>query len=271
MTRITVGNAEIIGLTDTRQGYAAASIYPDAGAQLERFREHLTAGGQLELTFGCFLVRADGQQVLVDTGLGPESNGQLLAELDAAGVRREQIAIVLFTHLHGDHTGWNLDRATGRPLFPNARYLVPRGDWDHYGSAQQVPASFTRDIAPLQALGCLELIEGEKALGPSLVTLPTPGHTPGHTSLLVTSGGQRAAVIGDVVLSTIDVEEPTWFTSFDSDKPLAVRTRVALLDRLEQEGAVIGASHLPSPGLGRLARREERRVWQGIVAPRGAA
>lgn len=270
MQTVTVGNIDIVSLTDGRQAYPAASIYPKGGDTLLRFRDRLTADGGIELSFGCFLIRADGQTILVDTGNGPERNGQLLEELETAGVRREDISVVVFTHLHGDHTGWNIDRGSGRPLFPAARYLVPRADWEHYRTREQVPASFTCDVVPLEAMGCLELIEGERSIGPSVRTLSTPGHTPGHTSLVIVSGEERAAVIGDVVLSTIDVEEPTLVTSFDNDQALAVQTRLVLLERLEKEQAVVAASHLQAPGLGRVVRIEQRFAWRGIsVGPRG--
>lgn len=265
MYRISVGAVEIMALSDAQQAYPAASVYPQAGHELERFRDRLTRDGGIELNFGCFLLRADGETILVDTGNGPERDGQLLKELETAGVRLDEISVVVFTHLHGDHTGWNVERSSGRPLFPAARYLVPRADWEYFRSREQVPASFTRDIAPLEALGCLELIEGERTIGPSIQTLSTPGHTPGHTSLLIVSGFERAAIIGDAVLSTIDVEEPTWVTSFDSDQALAVQTRLALLERLEKERAVVGASHLPRPGLGHFVRSGERRTWRGIT------
>ena len=264
MKAIEVGDVLIFALSDTSGGYPATSNYPDAGAKLDPYKDRLSSEGEVTLNFGCFLVQADGLTLLVDTGLGPESNGRLIEEIDATGVQRSEVTHVLFTHLHGDHTGWNLDRGTGRPLFPAATYLVPQGDWDHYRAANPIPGSFTRDVAPLEALGCLQLISGEHTISSSLITLPTPGHTPGHTSLLITTQGQHAAIIGDVVLTPIDAEEPSLFTSFDNDKPLAVLTRMAVLDRLEGQSALVGAGHLPSPSLGRFIRQNGRRVWQGI-------
>ncbi len=264
MRKVAVGAVRIVSLCDQVQGYAPGRTYPEAGDALARFQDRLTADGLLPLNFGCFLVVADGRRVLVDTGLGPSSDGRLMSELEAAAVEPSDIDAVFFTHLHGDHTGWNVDAATGRARFPKARYLVPKGDFDHYRSQDRVPGSFTRDVLPLYEQGQVDLIEGEHAVSESLTTMPTPGHTPGHTSLLVASQGERALILGDVLISTIDAEEPAWKSSFDFDHDLARKTRLAVLDSAEADGRLIAASHLPDPGFGRIARLEGRRFWQAI-------
>lgn len=265
MHRLQVGDVEVTALVDLVQAYGAASVYADAGDALARYAEHLDAEGRVTLGFTSFLIRADGRTILVDTGNGPEASGQLLEELAGAGVAPTEVDSVIFTHLHGDHTGWNLDRATGRPLFPSARYLVPRGDWEHYGGAKSPPASFTRDVAPLEGLGVLELVQGDHAVTPSVVTLHTPGHTPGHLALTVTSGGAEAYVIGDAFLTQIDVAEPDWVTTWDWDAALTRATRTTLAARIEATDALIASAHLPAPGLGRFAVVNGRRTWQAVT------
>lgn len=252
MERRTVGNIEIIALIDNEKTYPAAVVYPGAGDTLARFSGYLDSEGGVALNFAAFVVRDGETTVLVDTGWGPELEGRLVAELADAGVAAGDIDIVTFTHLHGDHTGWNFDRASGKPLFPRARYLVPKGDWDHYGAQMPPPDSFTRDIAPLEATGQLELIEGQHRLSAGLTTLPTPGHTPGHTSVAIVSGGERGCILGDVVIGMVDAEMPSLDTAFDWDHDIARTTREATIARLAAEGALVGASHLPVPGLGRF-------------------
>ncbi len=253
MERRRVGHVDVIALIDNVQTYPAGAVYPEAGGALARFAGYLDRDGGLTLNFAAFVVRDGATTVLVDTGWGPELNGRLLAELAEAGVSLDDIDIVTFTHLHGDHTGWNLDRATGKPLFPRARYLVPTGDWDHYDAATPPTDSFTRDMLPLQATGRLELIDGEHSLSPGLTTLPTPGHTPGHTSLMISSSGEHGCILGDVVISMIDAEVPSLKTAFDSDHSMARATREATIARLASEGSLVGASHLPAPGFGRFS------------------
>ena len=265
MYRVTVGSVEIVALTDTGFAFDARRIWPVAGDEIEQYSDYLEPAGEAYMDDNCFLLRADGRTVLVDTGNGPETNGKLLDELRAAGVEPSEVDQVIFTHLHGDHTGWNLDRESGESLFPRAQYLVPKGDWDEQQSRSQPAGSFVRDVAPLERLGNLELFEGERELTPSLVTVPTPGHTPGHSSIAVASNGERAFILGDVFLTPVDVLRPEWSSTFDSDGDQARRTREAVLDRLEQEGSLVGASHLRSPGLGHIVRVEGQRLWRGVT------
>jgi len=264
MQRATVGNVEIISLFDVYSGFDPHRVWPTAGDGLEAYRDRLEANGEIGLDCLCFLLRADGQTTLVDTGLGPEASGRLMEELASTGVAPNEVDQVIFTHLHGDHTGWNLDRSTGEPLFPRARYLVPRGDWDEQTTTSQPSASFVHDVAPLRPLDRMELVDDGFVLSPSLTAIHTPGHTPGHTSIAVTSAGEQALVLGDVFLTTVDVEEPDWSSTFDSDQDVARRTRHAILERLEGNGALVAAAHLRDPGFGRIVRVDGRRVWQPL-------
>ncbi len=263
MQRVTVGDVEIVALTDGGGPRPATWMFPeDATRALETYRDLLDADGNVVLNYGCYLLRADGRTVLVDAGNGPERGGPLLRELAEAGVAPDDIDLVLFTHLHGDHTGWNINRDTGGALFSRARYLVPRVDFDWYTAAGSV--SVARDIAPLAGLGALELIEGERALSQSLTTLPAPGHTPGHMAFAVTSGGQHALILGDAFVSCVSLAEPEWRVAADWDAETAARTRQALLIRADRNDALVALSHFPAPGLGRIAVRDGRRAWVPI-------
>lgn len=264
MQRVMVGNVEVIALIDMSGAYGATDVYAEAGEALDQYRDLLDGAGNVVLNFASFLLRADGRTVLVDAGNGPEAQGQLMAELQAAGVVPTDVDAVVFTHLHGDHTGWNLERETGGPRFPNARYLAPRGDWDHYREQSPPPDSFTRDVVPLERLGALELIEGEHTISSSLVTLHTPGHTPGHMTVVVSSGGEEAYILGDTFLTPIDVAEPEWVTTWDWAAEPVRATRRMLIERIEATNAVVGASHLAGPGLGRFVMTGRRRTYQAL-------
>jgi glyoxylase-like metal-dependent hydrolase (beta-lactamase superfamily II) len=237
-------------------------VYTGAGDALNDYKHYLNEDGAVVLNFGCFLLRDGNMTVLVDTGWGPEMQGKLPEELAAAGVSPGEVDQVLFTHLHGDHTGWNIDRATGKPLFAKATYLVPGADWAHYSRQAPPPESFTRDVEPLSKLGCMELFEGERQLSPSLTAVPTPGHTPGHTSVAISSGAAKGFILGDVVLSPIDAEEPDFQNSFDWDHEIARTTRLRMLAQLSGDGSIVGASHLPPPGLGRFVKDGTKTRWQ---------
>jgi glyoxylase-like metal-dependent hydrolase (beta-lactamase superfamily II) len=261
MQKTTVGSIELVALVDLVQTYPVSAVYPDIGDPT-RFAGYLDAESGVALGFACYLLRDGSTTLLVDTGWGPENNGRLLAELAEAGVKPGQVSHVIFTHLHGDHTGWNIDRASGRPLFPAARYLVPQKDWDEYGKGDT--ASFERDVRPLEGFGCLDLFDGERTISSGLNAVPTPGHTPGHTSVAVTSAGARGFILGDVVLTPIDAEEPGLESVFDGDRQLAVATRRKTLQRLVEEDSLVAASHLPPPGLGRFVRTSAGQAWAAM-------
>lgn len=266
-TQVTVGSATVIALSDTEQPYGAVNVYPEATEEsLASYREHLTADGAVLLNFGCYLIRADGRTVLVDTGWGPSFNGRLMEELAAAGVGVSEVDAVVFTHLHGDHIGWNVveDGDELRPRFPRARYLVPEADWRHYGAQAEPSALFKSQVVPLEALGVMGLVGGDHALSASVTTVATPGHTPGHLSVAVTSGGEHGFILGDVIICPIDAHAPEWVNRFDWDSELAGRTRRGVLERLERDRALVAASHFPRPGLGRFARVDGRYVWQPL-------
>lgn len=265
--RVQVGEVTIVALSDLEQAFPASAIYPAVGEDAwEPYRNLLTADGAVLLNFGCYAVIADGQTLLVDTGWGPRADGRLLDELADAGIALESVDAVLFTHLHGDHIGWNLEAVGGglRPRFPRARYLVPRGDWEYYRAQVEPGTLFQEQIVPLEELGVMDLLSGEQMLSASVTALPTPGHTPGHTSVAVLSGGERAFVLGDVAITLADADATDWATSFDSDPAQAIRTRRSVMERLEDEGTLVAASHFPKPGLGRLVRRGGRRVWEPV-------
>lgn len=264
MQKTKVGAVEIIALVDTIQPYAASMVYPELGDVVDQYARHLDDQRRIALNFGCFLCIDGETRLLVDTGWGPEYEGRLPAELREAGVALDSITHVLFTHLHGDHTGWNLDRASGQPLFPNARYLVPKGDWDHYSSEDPPGESFVRDVVPLEAMKRMELIDGERTISAALTSVPTPGHTPGHTSVAISSKSERGFILGDVAISPLDVEDTSLTSVFHWDNALARKTRETTLDRLIEENALVGASHLPVPGLGRVIRTDGRRYWQAL-------
>jgi glyoxylase-like metal-dependent hydrolase (beta-lactamase superfamily II) len=115
---------------------------------------------------------------------------------------------------------------------------------------------------PLEGLGVLELIDGEHSLTDELTTLPTPGHTPGHISIAITSAGVRGFILGDVAHSPAQAQYTDWSPSFDIDTGQSVPTRHRIFDRLEDEGSLVSAGHFPEPGFGRLVRRDGKRYWK---------
>jgi glyoxylase-like metal-dependent hydrolase (beta-lactamase superfamily II) len=274
---IRVGDVEIMALSDGMLEFDLCNFFPAVpGESWERYESELTGEHKVRFNLGSYLIRSSGRTILVDTGLGPRPAdapdapwGLLLDDLRASGARPEDVDMVVMTHLHRDHVGWNLGREGQRyvPTFPNARYWMSATDWETSRRPDVQPQRYPNAPAcvwPLEELGLIELMRGEHGLTRELTAVPTPGHTPGHVCLLVTSQGQRALVLGDAAHTPVQVQEPDWCSRADMDPELTRQTRRALLDRLEREEIVVAAGHFPAPGFGRILRLEGRRYWRGI-------
>jgi glyoxylase-like metal-dependent hydrolase (beta-lactamase superfamily II) len=227
------------------------------------------------------LVRSAGKTVLIETGVGdkeghrrqasPVMDGNLLRELAAAGVRPEEVDVVINTHLHADHCGWNTRRVDGgalAPTFPNAQYLIERGEWE----AATQPNERTRatyleeNLLPLEQAGVLDLIEGERAVTPEITIVPTPGHTEDHAAVVLTSGGETAIYVGDMVQHHVQLERTAWVSAFDILPLVSMETKKAIVERAVRERALIVSVHSPFPGLGRLSMGEDgRKHWEAVA------
>jgi YD repeat-containing protein len=274
--RVRVGDAEIVSLRDREHHLDRAHHYPSIPAEAwEPYRDLLDGPeGWAVLNFGCFLVRTGGRVVLIDTGWGPDMGppgaaatpARLLDELAAAGVRVDDVEVVAITHLHPDHVGWNLVRDGDRvlPRFRRARYLLPSADWEHYRSLEHVHPNTVLQAFPLRDLGVLDLIADGHEVAPSLVARATPGHTPGHTSFVLTSGGERCFILGDLVHHPVIAHETGWVHRFDWDPERAISSRRLLLDEAEREATLVAIGHFRYPSLGYFVRRDGRRVWKPV-------
>jgi glyoxylase-like metal-dependent hydrolase (beta-lactamase superfamily II) len=273
---VRIGSVEIMALSDGMLEFDLCNFFPTIPeAEWNPYESHLVEH-KVRFNLGSYLIRSDGRTILIDTGLGPKPAdtpdvpwGQLLHDFKTNGVRPEDVDMVVMTHLHRDHVGWNLMPRDGKhvPTFPNARYWVSAKDWDACHQPDIQPVRFPNAptcVWPLAELGLVEMMHGEHPITRELTAVPTPGHTPCHMSILVTSGGQRAFVLGDAAHSPVQVLEPDWVSRADMDPELTRQTRRALLDRLEREQTLVAAGHFPAPGFGRIVRLEGRRYWQGL-------
>jgi len=274
--RVTVGNVEILSLSDGALAFDLCNFFPTiTEEQWQPYQDFLTPEHQVRFNLACFLVRSDGHTILVDTGLGPKPAdapetpwGQLLDDLQAHGVQPDDIDMVVMTHLHRDHVGWNLLAAGGehRPTFAKARYWLSRGDWEvcHQPEVSDRFPNAPDQVWPLEELGLMELMDGEQALTSELTTLPTPGHTPGHLSIMISSQGERALILGDVLHNPVQAQETDWVSRADMDPEQTRITRRSLMERLEREGTLVAAVHMPAPGFGKIVRLQGRRYWQAL-------
>jgi glyoxylase-like metal-dependent hydrolase (beta-lactamase superfamily II) len=266
---IRVGSLDIVSVQDLQAGFPRAGMFPavaaEAWAPYRPLYPSSFAADNLELSVGAFAVIGGGRTILVDTGLGPrtipDNPGRLVDNLMAEGIAPGDVDTVIFTHLHGDHVGWNFQ--DGRPTFPGARYVVQQADWDFF-SAQTGDAGVQAQVLPLQGTGALELASGETQFTPEITLVPTPGHTPGHQSVVVASGGSRAFIAGDLSHHPAQVQETAWNASFDNDGAMAAATRERFMQILEMDGSHACFGHYPWPGFGLILREDGRRIFRAL-------
>ncbi|GAA2448975.1 MBL fold metallo-hydrolase [Actinomadura vinacea] len=207
--------------------------------------------GEWVLHFHCYLLRVPvGPTVLVDTGLGPDGSpasswaptpGCLPGALEEIGVEPGSVDTVVLTHLHSDHASGAV--VDGEPLFPNARHVVQEDELKWLES--EGGGVLDEVVNPLREADCLDAVQGQASLSDDLVVVPTPGHTPGHQSVVL--GDDELMVTGDVVLHPVQLRDPAVKYLYDEDADAAATTRAALLKRLRTSGGVLAAPHLPVP------------------------
>jgi glyoxylase-like metal-dependent hydrolase (beta-lactamase superfamily II) len=205
------------------------------------------------LPFNCVLVRTESATVLVDTGLGPpprtfvpEADARLLDELERLGVALSEIDVVVHTHLHVDHVGWD-------GSFPNARYVVHEDDWAFFVTEQSLDQR--PHLQRVRALDSVELVRGETEVAPGVQMFPTPGHSPGHMSVRV----GETVVLGDVVVHELQVGNPELVYVSDIDAAAAADTRRRILGELADSGSDVIVSHFR--GVGRFERSGKGFRW----------
>jgi glyoxylase-like metal-dependent hydrolase (beta-lactamase superfamily II) len=219
------------------------------------------------VSINAFLVHTKDVSVLIDTGTGGSlgaTNGWIARNLGAAGVDAKNVGAVLLTHMHPDHSAGLTDTRTGKPIFPNAELVMREAElryWLDDGELARAPndraksmfAHSRAHIAPYKSRTRL-FSEGEVV--PGVTAIPIPGHTPGHTGYMISSGGQQLLIWGDVVhVPEVQVALPDTGTSFDVDYEMARTSRKRVLDQVASDRLTVAGMHLHFPGFYHVARQ----------------
>jgi glyoxylase-like metal-dependent hydrolase (beta-lactamase superfamily II) len=229
------------------------------------------------LSIHSWLVRTPQNTVLIDTcgGNGKDRPASPIFHkqtspypdrLEAAGVSFSDIDIVICTHFHVDHVGWNTRLVEDRwkPSFPRARYVLPRievekRDPRHRRGTELTPANliFLDSILPVIEAGQSELVDGDETIAPGIDLMPTRGHSPGQVAVRVRSRDREALFIGDVMHHPIQIYYPDWNSRFCEDRAMARETRARVLEHCVDHGSLMLPAHFGAPHCGHIARNAD--------------
>lgn len=199
------------------------------------------------------------RRIVVDTGLGNDKQGRnvptwnnrstpFLETMSAAGFAPESIDTVLCTHLHVDHVGWNTKLVDGKwvPTFANARYVFGRTEYEHWRDHSTEPdkaAVFNDSVQPIVDAGRADLIASDHRLSDEISMIPTPGHSPGHMSILIQSDGEQGLLTGDVAHHPCQMAHLDWSSTADSDQAKSAKTRRDLFGRFADTSTLVIGGH----------------------------
>jgi glyoxylase-like metal-dependent hydrolase (beta-lactamase superfamily II) len=263
--RMTLGDFEVTALFDGSFDLPVDKLLKQPAAKTDAALAKNFQKSPVETSINGFLINTGAKLVLIDTGTGGLSGptaGTLLANLRAAGYRPEQVDDIFITHMHGDHVG-GLSH-DGEAVFPKAVVHVGKADVDRFlsqaemdkapeavrGGFKAAMASF----APYVASGRLQPVAADAEIVPGVRSWATPGHTPGHTSYVVESKGEKLIVTGDLIhVAAVQFDDPTVTIQFDSDGKAAEAAREKVFAQAAKDGTLIAAAHLQFPGMGHLA------------------
>ena len=257
-------------------------LLPDATpAFVQQFKwlqpHFATPDGKMILSFQAFVLRSRGKTFMIDTCIGNDRQREFdvftnmqtsfLADLNTAGFPAGQIDGVLCTHLHFDHVGWNTRKEGDRwvPTFPQARYYFGREEYAHWQHLRETGGYHHVDhlldsVDPIVQAGLADFIDPDIQLTDEVSLIPTPGHTPGHVSVLIRSAGQQAIITGDMMHHPIQLAVPATHGRFDMDAERGAQTRVDFVNRYTDTPTLIIGSHFSDPSAGHIIRDGES--WQ---------
>jgi glyoxylase-like metal-dependent hydrolase (beta-lactamase superfamily II) len=278
-TRWTVGDATITSVVEEQtERVPPEFFFPDASADaVLRHRwvvpDFADEQGTISLRVQAFVVETGNRRVLVDPCVGNgktralpfwhDQSWPFLERFSEAGFSPPTIDTVVHTHLHADHVGWDTHREDGAwlPTFTRARHLYTAAELEDCRTNGMPGEDVYGDsVAPIVAAGLADVVDEAADLGDGLRLEPTPGHTPGHVSLWIESGGESALITGDFLHHPVQCAEPSWAEVADHDVDLARATRRRMLARAAARGALFIGTHFGTHPAGRVVADGD--VWR---------
>ena len=225
---------------------------------------------QFEMT--CLIVDTGKNLILTDTGWGlgwTPGSGKLIDKLQTIGFSCSDINTVIHTHAHPDHIGGNTF-ADSTPVFPNARYVICKNEWDYWTSGpdlrkldneikQTILKFFEKNL--LNIRDHLDIVDNDAEIIPGIRCIKTPGHTPGHTAFVFSSGDYQIISCGDAVHQPFQLLKPEWSMSGDFNFEYSIDSRIRIFDHASRSNSILFACHFPFPGVGTVERHGDVWLW----------
>lgn len=271
MTTFRLGDVELTKVVEfAGEIMPKRTIVPDAPPELWRDNKSWLAPNHwnpaadtYRAAVQTWVLRSEGKIVLIDTGVGNDRERPQIPIfdhlntdfLDRLGIEPAEVDIVINTHVHYDHVGWNTRLVNGEwaPTFPNATYLIPRADERHFAEARWPRSLIYADsIAPV--LGKAVLWEGEHRVDANLTLQAAPGHTPGSSIVRLASGSDRAVFVGDMLHSPVQILQPRHNSCFDEDPRQAAVARRAMLERAADQRELVIPAHFAEQSVAEVRR-----------------
>ena len=272
MLQWQVGDVKVTRILELEATGGTRFILPQATPEVVRGIDWLAPHfadetGRLKMSIHALVVETPTHRIVVDTCIGNDKSRDIpswsglqtsfLADLTAAGYPPDSIDVVLCTHLHVDHVGWNTMLVDGAwvPTFPNARYLLARDEFEYWRAEEEAADDVTRSpfhdsVRPVWEAGLVDLVETTHEVCPGVTLEPTLGHTPGHVSVRIRSGGQDALITGDFIHHPCQLSHPEWASSADYDQAASTETRRRMFSGLAGTETLVIGTHIAAPTAG---------------------
>jgi glyoxylase-like metal-dependent hydrolase (beta-lactamase superfamily II) len=271
-----VGDVSITRIVESDVTLPIADLMPAATpSRLAAHRDWLQPhfiddNDQIRLSFHSLVVVSGGKIIVVDTCIGEHgdpftpdksSSTHFLSDMANAGFPREKVDVVLCTHMHYDHVGWNTMKVDGNwmPTFPNARYLFANTEYKHWQNAPENPVTgnFNNAVEAVFDAGQADLVEMDHCITEEVKLVPTPGHSAGHVSVRIQSGGEQAFITGDMTHHPVQWAEPDWSVpQVDFDEQQGGETRRRIASELTNTETLVIGTHYPGPTAGYLVDKK---------------
>lgn len=285
--RLEVGRVRITRIADMEGiSWPARALFRDLDrGMLERASGRVPPGSidpareMIALSFNSYLIETPDGTTLVDTGIGADKDrhdrpawhrreSDFMTMLGSVGVTPEKVDLVINTHLHADHVGFNTirDGGTFRPTFPRARYVAPAADLAYwaglFASSERredvLHGAYDDSVQPLHDAGVLTGIEVPAQVAPGISLEPAPGHSPGMAVVRVGTGEEDVVILADAIHHPIQLPFPELVSNFCADRALSRESRLRILADCAARGAILAPYHFPPPGFGRLSAAGDR-------------